>query len=109
MISISEKAVKELLRAIEEHKTGENEVYVRVAVKGGGCSGFKTSLTLDENKTSTDNVYEISGLKVVIDKKSDLYLEGVKLDFIEDLNRRGFSFDNPLATGTCGCKQSFSM
>jgi iron-sulfur cluster assembly protein len=83
---------------------------VRVAVKGGGCSGFQNSLTLEEGEPSEkDTVYEVSGLKVVIDNRSAMYLTGTKLDFVDDLNRRGFKFDNPNATGKCGCGMSFSM
>jgi iron-sulfur cluster assembly accessory protein len=112
MIVVSERAVTELKKAIADHKTQDpavEEVYVRVGVVGGGCSGFQNVLSLDEGKTDKDTVFEIEGLNFVVDRMSALYLEGTKLDFVEDLNRMGFKFENPRAVGSCGCGQSFSM
>jgi len=108
MITMTDRAVAELKRAIAEEKV--SDIYVRVGVKGGGCSGFQYTLTLDEGyDEGKDTVYDEQGLKVVIDKRSAMYIEGTKLDYIEDLNKRGFKFDNPQSKGTCGCGSSFSM
>jgi iron-sulfur cluster assembly protein len=79
-------------------------------VVGGGCSGYQHKLDLDTNiNEKLDEVLEFHGVPVVIDKRSLLYLSDITLDFHNDLNRRGFSFDNPNAKSTCGCGSSFSM
>ena len=79
-------------------------------VVGGGCSGYQHKLDLDTNiNEKIDEVFEFHGVPVVIDKRSLLYLSDITLDFHNDLNRRGFSFDNPNAKSTCGCGSSFSM
>lgn len=114
MITITETAVRELKQAITEHKGESNsakEVYVRLAVTGGGCSGFKNVLNLEEIETvsSKDNFLEVDGLKVVIDKRSALYVEGSTIDFVNELNQRGFRVTNPNSKGTCGCGQSYSL
>ena len=114
MITITEAAAKELKNAIGEHKAenpDSGEVYVRLAVTGGGCSGFKNTLTLEEVDvvSSKDNVIELDGLKIVIDKRSSLYVEGSTVDFVNELNQRGFKITNPQSKGTCGCGSSFSM
>jgi iron-sulfur cluster assembly accessory protein len=105
MIQLSERAVnkvKELL--VTEDKTGYG---LRVAVRGGGCSGFQYGLTFDNEERANDNVLEIGGLKVYVDAMSGMYLEGVKIDYIETLEGSGFKIENPNATGSCGCGQSF--
>jgi iron-sulfur cluster assembly protein len=112
MIEISSRAAKELKIAIEEHKAqnpDDKQVYVRVAVKGGGCSGFKYDLTLEEGKNDKDKLFQIEGLDVVVDPKSVLYMEGTALDFIDELNNRGFKFSNPSVSSVCGCGMSFNM
>jgi iron-sulfur cluster assembly protein len=112
VIKVTEKAANELKRAIEEHKSQDpnvGQIYVRVAVKGGGCSGYQWTLGLEEGITEKDQVVEDQGVKFSIDNRSALYMEGTSLDFIEDLNRRGFKFSNPMAKTTCGCGQSFSF
>lgn len=112
MITITEAAAKELKNAIGEHKAenpDSGEVYVRVGVKGAGCSGFSWTLTLEEGvDDKKDTVHEINGLHVVVDKRSALYLEETNLDFVNDLNKRGFKFDSPNIKGKCGCGSSFS-
>lgn len=111
MITISDRAAKELETAIKEHKSSNpdvSNVYVRIGIKGGGCSGYQNTLVLEEVKTDKDQVYSINGLDVVIDPISALYLEGTRLDFVDQLNNRGFKFANPLAKTTCGCGSSFS-
>ena len=109
MIDVTEKAAKEVKRIIEEQEHPEGTM-LRVGVAGGGCSGFSYSLTFDQSKDDkTDDVHDFHGVKVVIDKKSDLYLNGTTVDFYEDLQRRGFTFNNPNATKSCGCGSSFSV
>jgi iron-sulfur cluster assembly protein len=112
-ITITEKAVSEVKRIITEQQTNGNaqeKIYLRMRVVGGGCSGFQHKLDLDPVvNDKIDQIFEYSGLPVVIDKKSVLYLDGVTVDFHDDLNRRGFSISNPNAKSTCGCGSSFSM
>jgi len=105
MIQLSERAVskvKELLTT--DNKTGYG---LRVAVQGGGCSGFQYGLTFDNQQKPNDNVIEFDGLKVYVDAMSGMYLDGVRIDYIESLEGSGFKIENPNATGSCGCGQSF--
>ncbi len=108
MITISDKAKIELktLRSKEGHPENYN---LRVSVKGGGCSGLMYDLGFDAEIGERDDVYEDNGLKIVVDKKSLLYLIGTTLDFSDGLNGKGFQFVNPNATRTCGCGESFSV
>lgn len=109
MITITDAAAAELKRTIAEEE-GTDQIYVRLSVKGGGCSGFQHSLILDNVVSEkADTVYDINGLKVLIDKRSALYLEGATVDYVNDLNRRGFKVTNPRSKGTCGCGSSFQM
>ena len=108
MISITDRAVKEVNRIIEEQDLPESTV-LRVGVKGGGCSGFSYSLGFDDTVQETDQVFEEGGVKVVCDPKSFLYLNGTQVDFEESLMGRGFKFGNPNASKTCGCGESFSV
>ena len=106
MLQLTDKAVekvKELLAS--ENKNGYG---LRVAVQGGGCSGFQYGLTWENEKQPTDNVMEFDGLKVYVDSMSVLYLDGVKIDYIDGLQGSGFKIENPNATGTCGCGSSFN-
>jgi len=82
---------------------------LRLGVKGGGCSGLTYVLAFDEKATEKDNVFEIHGVKIFIDPKSMFYLSGTTLDFTDGLNGRGFVFNNPQATKTCGCGSSFGV
>lgn len=109
MIEVTEKAAKEVQRVLEEQNQPE-EMLLRVGVTGGGCSGFNYSLTFDKAyDEAVDDVYDFHGVKVVIDKKSDLYLTGTIVDFHDGLDKRGFTFTNPNAVKTCGCGSSFSV
>jgi len=113
-VTITDKAASEVQRAIADYKSGgdapEGELYLRLRVQGGGCSGFQNKLDLDPTyNEKLDNLFDTAGIKVVIDKRSMLYLEGAVVDFHDDLNKRGFSVTNPQAKGTCGCGSSYSM
>jgi len=102
-IKLTEAAAKEVKNSKEEGQ------YLRVAVKGGGCSGFEYKLTFDlEYNEGKDTLSNQHGVDVVVDKKSALYLEGTVLDYYSDISRRGFKFDNPNAVKSCGCGSSFS-
>lgn len=108
MITVTEKAKEKLfsLRADEKYSDDYN---VRVAVKGGGCSGLMYDLGFDNKLTPTDEVFEDKGVKILVDKRSMLYLLGTVLDFSDGLNGKGFQFINPNAARTCGCGESFSV
>ena len=112
-ITITEKAAGEVKRIISEQQQGGNapeKIYLRMRVVGGGCSGFQHKLDLDPQvNPKLDDVSEQHGVPVVIDKRSQMYLNEVTVDFHDDLNRRGFSITNPGAKSTCGCGSSFSM
>jgi iron-sulfur cluster assembly accessory protein len=84
-------------------------VALRVAVVGGGCSGFSYHMAFENSENPTDNVYEFDGLKVLVDQMSEMYLEGVSIDYIETLEGAGFKFNNPNVKSTCGCGSSFSV
>ncbi len=113
-ITVTEKAAGEVKRIIAEQQQGGNDVpekiYLRMRVVGGGCSGFQHKLDLDPTiNEKLDEIFEFHGVPVVVDKRSLMYLDGVTVDFHDDLNRRGFSVSNPQAKSTCGCGSSFSM
>ena len=105
-IKITETAIKQLQRLRSEQEVPEN-YGLRVGVKGGGCSGFSYILGFDQ-KSETDNEFEIDGVKVFMEKAHSLYLIGIEIDWLDGLNNRGFIFNNPNATDTCGCGSSFS-
>lgn len=107
-ITVTEKAVHEVRRIIEEQNYS-SDVMLRVGVSGGGCSGLSYSLTFENQMNEDeDDVLDFHGLKVVVDEKSSHYLNGTSVDFYEGLERRGFVFNNPNATKSCGCGSSFS-
>jgi iron-sulfur cluster assembly protein len=113
-ITLTEKAAKEVKRIVAEQNgegqaQGQEKLYLRMRVVGGGCSGFQHKLDLDQTLTPGDEVFEFHGVPVVVDKRSLMYLGDVTVDFHDDLNRRGFSINNPSAKSTCGCGSSFSM
>jgi len=107
-ITISPKAVAEIKRIMEENKIPE-EFGLRVGVKGGGCSGFTYSLGFDPESKEGDSIIEQDGIKLFIDGKSLFYLAGTNLYFSDGLNGKGFEFNNPNATSTCGCGDSFNV
>jgi len=106
-LTLSEKAVKH----VKELKQAQNlpeTVFLRMGVKGGGCSGMSYSLEFDSEMGPHDREFEIEGVKVVCDKKSYLYLNGTTLDYVQQGLTGGFTFVNPSAKSTCGCGTSFS-
>jgi iron-sulfur cluster assembly protein len=112
-VTLTEKAAGEVKRIIEEQQAtapAADRLYLRLSVKGGGCSGFQNKLDLDPHyNEKTDELIEQHGVNLVVDRKSLLYVNGATIDFINELNRRGFSVTNPMAKSTCGCGSSFSM
>lgn len=108
MITLTERAAKEVERIITEQGLPEHTA-LRVGVKGGGCSGFSYTLGFDDQVGETDQIFESeTGIRVVCDPKSFLYLNLTEVDFEESLMGRGFKFGNPNASKTCGCGESFS-
>ena len=107
-IRITPRAVEEVKRIKSENSIPDG-YGLRLGVKGGGCSGFTYVLAFDENTREGDKTLDIQGIKVFIDPKSLFYLSGTELDFSEGLNGRGFVFNNPQATKTCGCGSSFGV
>ena len=107
MITVSQPAADRLKALIEEGDSANP--YVRVSVKGGGCSGLSYDLSFDNRQDTTDTLAEDKGVKILIDKKSLLYLIGTELQFSDGLNGKGFQFVNPNASRTCGCGESFSI
>jgi iron-sulfur cluster assembly protein len=107
MVTVSESAAKKLTSLIEESEF--KTPYVRVAVKGGGCSGLSYDLSFDTEKDSKDVLAEDKGVKILIDNKSLLYLIGTELNYSDGLNGKGFEWINPNASRTCGCGESFSL
>jgi iron-sulfur cluster assembly protein len=111
-ITVTEKAAEEVRRIIaDQAAAGTTEkLYLRMRVVGGGCSGFQHKLDLDPQvNEKLDEVFRLHDVDIVVDKRSLLYLDGVQVDFHNDLNKRGFSITNPTAKSTCGCGSSFSM
>lgn len=105
-INLTDGAVKQLNRILSEQNLTENHA-LRVGVKGGGCSGFSYILGFDVQKEN-DLQFEINGIKVLVQKAHAMYLMGMEIDWVDGLQNRGFSFNNPNATDTCGCGTSFS-
>tara|TARA_B100000315_G_scaffold236238_1_gene251858 strand:+ start:85 stop:441 length:357 start_codon:yes stop_codon:yes gene_type:complete len=107
-VKISEKAASKIKVFAAKEGVTEN-VGLRVAVKGGGCSGLTYDLKITGEELPTDKVVEQYGVKVMVDKKSYIYLVGTELDFSDGLNGKGFVFENPNAKKSCGCGTSFSV
>lgn len=105
-ITITDSALKQLKRIMGEQNVPE-EYGLRIGVKGGGCSGFSYILGFDVLKEK-DQVFEIQGFKVFMEKSHSMYLLGMEIDWLEGLNNRGFTFNNPNADESCGCGSSFS-
>jgi len=108
MIQITEKAREKILN-IRKKEGQTADANIRVSVEGGGCSGLMYDLSFDATINEKDQVYEDNGIKILVDKKSLLYLIGTILDFSDGLNGKGFQFVNPNASRTCGCGESFAV
>ncbi len=108
MITVTEKAKEKAIVLMKQENHPEDS-FIRVGVDGGGCSGLTYKLEFDHTIKPDDKVFEDKGIKIVCDKKSFLYLVGTQLDFSDGLNGKGFEFNNPNATRTCGCGESFAV
>jgi iron-sulfur cluster assembly protein len=107
MITVTETAAIKVKSLIEE--SGHTTPYLRVAVKGGGCSGLAYDLSFDDEIKGSDMQFEDKDVKILVDGKSFMYLYGTELDFSDGLNGKGFAFNNPNASRSCGCGESFAV
>lgn len=108
MITVTDKA-KDKITEIRSSEGKPFDSHIRVGVEGGGCSGLMYNLEFDTDSKPNDMQFEDKGVKIVVDRKSLLYLAGTVLDFSDGLNGKGFQFINPNATRTCGCGESFAI
>ena len=109
MIKVSDTAKKKVVELMTDDGFNAIQDYVRVGVKSGGCSGLSYDLKFDKSQVEGDKVFEDNGVKIIVDKKSFLYLIGTTLEYSGGLNGTGFVFNNPNANRTCGCGESFSL
>jgi iron-sulfur cluster assembly protein len=109
MIQVSETAKQKVINLMAEEGFNATTDYVRVGVKSGGCSGLSYELDFDNKMGDTDKVFEDNDVRIIVDKKSFLYLVGTVLEYSGGLNGKGFVFNNPNAQRTCGCGESFSL
>lgn len=109
MIEITENAKKQFLTLFQESGHKPDDVYVRVGVKSGGCSGLMYELDITQETNDNDKMISHNGIRIVVEKKSYLYLVGTRLEYSGGLNGKGFQFVNPNANRTCGCGESFSL
>jgi len=107
-VKLTERAAEEVKRFRQEHNFGET-MFLRIGVAGGGCSGLSYTLNFDDSfDEKADSKYDCFGVPLVVDKKSALHLDGTTVDWYDSLEKKGFTFNNPNATKTCGCGSSFS-
>ena len=106
MIQLTETAVSKVHEILGQQDPKPQGL--RLSVVGGGCSGFQYSMAFENNQLPLDKVYDYDGLKVFVDQASLLYLDNVKVDYVESMEGAGFKFDNPNVTSTCGCGSSFN-
>lgn len=109
MIKVSETAKKKVVELMTDDGFNSTTDFVRVGVKSGGCSGLSYDLKFDNQQQEGDKIFEDNGVKIIVDKKSFLYLIGTTLEYSGGLNGAGFVFNNPNANRTCGCGESFSL
>jgi len=109
MIKVSEQAKNKVIELMKEDGFNPVSDFVRVGVKSGGCSGLSYDLKFDNNTEEDDKIFEDNGVKIIVDKRSFLYLVGTTLEYSGGLNGTGFVFNNPNANRTCGCGESFSL
>jgi len=107
MLSLTEVAASKVKEIMSQQNPAP--AALRVAVVGGGCSGFSYHMAFDNQENPSDNVYEYEGVKVYVDQMSEMYLDGVQIDYIETLEGAGFKFNNPNVKSTCGCGSSFTV
>jgi len=108
IVSLTERAAVKVRDLMALEPAGEAEV-LRIAVQGGGCGGYEYALGFDRGPVAEDSEAEFHGVRVVVDAASARYLQGATVDFVESLNESGFKIDNPNATGSCGCGNSFQV
>ena len=109
MIKVSESAKNKVVTLMQEDGYDPSTDYIRVGVKSGGCSGLSYELSFDNVSGENDKIFEHNDVRIIVDKKSFLYLVGTTLDYSGGLNGTGFTFSNPNANRTCGCGESFSL
>lgn len=106
-VMLTERAARQV-REIKKNESLDEELYLRVAVEGGGCSGLSYKLGFDI-RTDEDKIVESQGMEIIVDPKHLMYLEGIQIDYPDGLDARGFTFDNPNASESCGCGTSFAV
>ena len=109
MVTITERAIQQIVGLMEKEGINPETHSLRVGVVGGGCSGLSYQMKFDDNIDSSDTVVDLESIKVIINKLSLLYLAGTELDYQDGLNGKGFEWNNPNSTRTCGCGESFSV
>jgi iron-sulfur cluster assembly protein len=109
MITVTDRALQAIRDCIAAENKSVDGAYLRVAVKGGGCSGLMYDLSIDDATTDSDTVIQNQDVRIAVDKKSKLFLTGLTLDYTTGLNGKGFVFLNPNARATCGCGESFTV
>lgn len=107
MLTLTEKAVQKVREVISAQPESDSFLGIRVAVTGGGCSGFQYSMNLERQSREDDRVIQVDGFQVLVDEQSLLYLDGTEIDYIEGAHGAGFQFQNPNVKSTCGCGESF--
>ena len=107
-LTLTDKAVEQVKAFIAQESVPAETAGLRVGVLPGGCSGFKYGLNIEEQPLEDDLILEVSGLRVFVDMFSAQYLQGTTIDYVSSVQGSGFTFDNPSATGGCGCGSSFS-
>jgi iron-sulfur cluster assembly protein len=106
MVTLTDRAASEVKGLLEKQE--KPDAMLRVFVAGGGCSGFQYGMSLEEEPSEGDQTFDINGVKVIIDPRSAMYVEGAEIDFVESMMGGGFKIDNPNAASSCGCGQSFT-
>ena len=107
MLQLTDNAVKKVKQLLQAENKADHAL--RVAVKGGGCAGFEYDLTFDDKAGENDHILEFGDLKVYVDAISARYLQGTEIDYVMGMAGAGFKFNNPNASGSCGCGSSFSV
>jgi iron-sulfur cluster assembly protein len=109
MIKVTEQAKNKIASLMQEDGSSIEDSFVRVGVTSGGCSGLSYNLEFDKEQKPEDKLFEDNGVRILVDKKSFLYLVGMTLEYSGGLNGKGFIFNNPNANRTCGCGESFAV